>query len=241
VGEAREAVLAGFRGADEIEAEERQIREVVRGESLAGQVGVDQAEPLETAGGGAKPIERRDEDVVVRTDDHKGDLAPAGDQNADLAVDFPGELRKLAGQVMGDDPLRRDAPPVKLSDPLDLCRSEAGQVAVYLFDNDSFFIWRPLAFSSVGTMEQGLFGLQARISYHALVGVVKIQGGDRRLPSVKRGREEWKGKYKKAPGISPRGRSKGLILHETNRLRSSGSACSTAGSRCRLSLPNWCL
>jgi hypothetical protein len=70
--------------------------------------------------------------------DHIGDLAPAGDQDADLAVDLPGELRELAGQVVGDDPLRRDAPPVKLSDPFDLIRPESGQIAVNLFDVGSF-------------------------------------------------------------------------------------------------------
>jgi hypothetical protein len=38
---------------------------------------------------------------------------------------------------VGDDPLRRDAPPVELPDPLDLRRREAGQVAVYLLDGRS--------------------------------------------------------------------------------------------------------
>jgi len=33
---------------------------------------------------------------------------------------------------VGDDPLRRDAPPVDLPDPFDFGRREAGQVAVYL-------------------------------------------------------------------------------------------------------------
>ncbi len=102
-------------------------------------MGVDQAEPLETAGGGAEAVEGGDEDVVVRPDDDIGDLAPAGDQKADLAVDLPGEFRELAGQVVGDDPLRRDAPPVELPDPLDLRRSETGQVAVNLFDGRSFY------------------------------------------------------------------------------------------------------
>jgi hypothetical protein len=74
----------------------------------------------------------------VGSHDHIGDLAPAGDQNADLAVDLPGELRELAGQVVGDDPLRRDAPPVELSDPFDLIRPKAGQIAVNLFDGCSF-------------------------------------------------------------------------------------------------------
>jgi hypothetical protein len=126
VGETREAVLAGFHRTDEIEAEKRQIGKIVRGEPFAGQMGVDQAEALETAGGGAEAVEGGNEDVVVRPDDDIGDLTPAGDQNADLAVDLPGELRELAGQVVCDDPLRRDAPPVELTDSLDLRRSESG-------------------------------------------------------------------------------------------------------------------
>jgi len=35
---------------------------------------------------------------------------------------------------VGDDPFRRDPPPVKLADPFDFGRREAGQVAVYLLD-----------------------------------------------------------------------------------------------------------
>jgi hypothetical protein len=71
------------------------------------------------------------------THDDRGDFSPAGDEEAELAVEFAGNLGELAGQVMGDDPLRRDAPPVELPDTLDLGRSEAGQVAVNLFDGRS--------------------------------------------------------------------------------------------------------
>jgi hypothetical protein len=137
VGKAGKAVPACVDGADKIEAQQRQVREVVRGELFAAQMGVDQAEPPETAGGGAEAVEARNQDVVVRPDDHIGELAPAGDQNADLAVDLPGEFREPASEVVGDDPVRRDAPPVELSDPLDLIRPEAGQVAVDLFDGRS--------------------------------------------------------------------------------------------------------
>jgi hypothetical protein len=70
--------------------------------------------------------------------DDVGDLSPAGDEEADLAVEFAGNLGELAGQLMGDDPFRRDAPPVELSDALDIGRSQAGQVAVNLFDGLSF-------------------------------------------------------------------------------------------------------
>jgi hypothetical protein len=67
------------------------------------------------------------------THDDIGDLPPAGDEEADLAVDLPGYLRQRPGQLVGDNPLRRDAPPVELPDPLDLGRPEAGEVAVYSF------------------------------------------------------------------------------------------------------------
>jgi hypothetical protein len=76
----------------------------------------------------------------VGAHDHVGDLSPAGDENADLAVDFEGELRELAGDLLGEDPLRRDAPPVELADAPDFVRPEPGQIAVYLFDGRSFAI-----------------------------------------------------------------------------------------------------
>jgi hypothetical protein len=71
---------------------------------------------------------------VVRPHNDAGDFTPTGDQQTDLTIDLTGEFRKRPGQFMGDDPLRRDAPPVELTDPFDLRRSEAGQVAVNLFD-----------------------------------------------------------------------------------------------------------
>ncbi len=97
-------------------------------------------EPPETAGGGTEAVEIRNQDVVVRSDNNIGHLAAACDQNADLAVDLPGELRELAGQVVGDDPFRRDAPPLELPDPLDFGRRETGQVAVYLLYGRSLMI-----------------------------------------------------------------------------------------------------
>ena len=74
----------------------------------------------------------------MRSHDDTGDLPPARDQQAELAMDGAGELRKRPGQFMGDDAFRREASPVKLSDTLDLLRCESRQVAVYLFDDLSF-------------------------------------------------------------------------------------------------------
>lgn len=84
---------------------------------------------------------------MVRADDDVGDLAPAGDEEAELAVDLPGDLRDLPGQLMGDDTIRRDAPPAELPDASYLGRPEAGQVAVNLLDGCSFFVFRPILLS----------------------------------------------------------------------------------------------
>jgi hypothetical protein len=54
-----------------------------------------------------------------------------------LAVDGAGEFRDLPGELLGDDPLGRDAAPVELADAPELVRAEPGQVAVDLFDGSS--------------------------------------------------------------------------------------------------------
>jgi hypothetical protein len=138
VGLAGKSVVARLQGADEIESQQGEVRQVVRGEVFAGQVRMDQTEPLETAGGGTKALQGGDKDIVVRPCDDVSDFTTAGDQKADLTIDLAGEFRERPGQFVGDDPFRREAPPVELSDPFDLRRSEAGQVAVNLFDSGSF-------------------------------------------------------------------------------------------------------
>jgi len=62
------------------------------------------------------------------------DVALAADQDADLAVDLPGDLAKLPGQLEGEDPVNRDLAAVELLDAPDLAGLEAGCVAVNLVD-----------------------------------------------------------------------------------------------------------
>ena len=131
-------IVSCLQGADQIEAQQGEVRQIVRGEVFAGQVCVDQTESSESAGGGTEAVQGGDKDAVVRPHDDVSDFTPAGDQEADLTIDLAGEFRERPGQFMGDDPLRREAPPIELSDPFDLRRSEAGQVAVNLFYDGSF-------------------------------------------------------------------------------------------------------
>jgi hypothetical protein len=90
----------------------------------------------------------------VRTHDDIGHLPPAGDEDADLTVELAGELGKLAGQFVGDDPRRRDAPPVELADAFEFRRPEAGDVSVNLFYGRSLWCFRFPQTSSMAMLLQ---------------------------------------------------------------------------------------
>ena len=66
--------------------------------------------------------------------DHIGDLAPAIDQESKLSVQGARQFGELPGQFLGDDRVRRDAPPVELSESLLLIRPESGQMAMDFVD-----------------------------------------------------------------------------------------------------------
>jgi len=93
-------------------------------------MGVDEAESLEAGGGGAEAVQIGDENVPVRAGDDAGDVALPVDQDPDLAVDFPGKICELPGQFMSDKPVRGKAASIKLLQPLDLFRLQAGDIAI---------------------------------------------------------------------------------------------------------------
>lgn len=61
--------------------------------------------------------------------DNIGDVPPPADENADLTVDAVGQLREGAGEFMGEDAVRRDAPSIEPLDGFDVFRPQAGGVA----------------------------------------------------------------------------------------------------------------
>lgn len=74
---------------------------------------------------------------MVRADDDAADLAPAGKQDADLAVYSPGKLAKLPRQLAGHDAVRRHAPLVEFFQLPDFGRRQAGQFTIDTLDNGS--------------------------------------------------------------------------------------------------------
>jgi len=70
----------------------------------------------------------------VIADDDIVDVAPAADEDADLAVGLPGDLAELPGQLEGEHPVDRDLAAVEMLDAPDLAGLEAGRVAIDFVD-----------------------------------------------------------------------------------------------------------
>jgi len=81
VHNAGQTVQARFHGADEIEAEEGQVAEVLRIQGLGIKVGMNEPESLETGGGGAESLQAGDQDASMGADDHIGHFAPPAEQH----------------------------------------------------------------------------------------------------------------------------------------------------------------
>jgi hypothetical protein len=116
-------------GGDQIEAQQREVGEVVAGEGLAAQVGVDQAQAAEAAGGAAQTADVGQGDLRRVADEDVGDLAAPIDQHADLTVHRRRDLGEVAGQLGADHLGRGDPPPVDPLERLELARLEARDVA----------------------------------------------------------------------------------------------------------------
>jgi hypothetical protein len=105
---ARKSVFFGRQGADEVEPQQREVREIVPGERFPVEVGVDEPQPLEAALAGAELVEVRDHDLAVIPHDDKVDVALAADEDADLAVGLSGDLAEVPGKLEGENPVNRD-------------------------------------------------------------------------------------------------------------------------------------
>jgi hypothetical protein len=108
VGLAGKPVFLRRHGADEVEPQKGQVRQVIPGERLPVEVGVDESQPLETALAGAELVEARDHDLAVIPHDDEVDVALAADEDADLPVGLSGNLAEGPGKLEGENPVNRD-------------------------------------------------------------------------------------------------------------------------------------
>lgn len=103
-----------------VESQEGQVRQVVIRQPLPSQVRMDASKPPEPRLPSPVPGQIGDENSSLITDHHILNISPSVDEDTYLAPDLPGNLRHKPGQFRGDNPLRRDSPPVEAFDAVDL-------------------------------------------------------------------------------------------------------------------------
>jgi hypothetical protein len=137
----RETVRIRFHRAHKIEAEQREVCEVIPAEGFAVQMGMNQAQAFEACGSGTVSCKVRDNDFSVVADDDKQNVSLSADQYADLPADLTGELCQVSRQFMGEDSGGLDFSAVKLFDSLQLAGFEAGQIAINTVDMNSLHLF----------------------------------------------------------------------------------------------------
>jgi hypothetical protein len=86
-----------------------------------------QASEAPPAGAQAPPVGQLD--AAVMADHHVLHVAAPVDQHADLPAGLGAELGEVAGELVGDQAVRRDAPPEQVLELLDLAGLEAAGIA----------------------------------------------------------------------------------------------------------------
>src|SRR5262249_5165776 len=76
--------------------------QVVAGQGLVLEMGVDQPQAAEAGMAGAGAADVREDQLARVAYDHVLHLTPAVDEHADLPADFPRQFRKMARQLRGD-------------------------------------------------------------------------------------------------------------------------------------------
>ena len=109
----------------QVEAEERQVGEIVLGQRLAAQVRVDQAQPAEAPRAAAQTSDVRQHQLRCVPHDDVLDRTSPVDQDPDLAVELRRDLAHGGGELVRNHLTRRHAPPVDALQRLDLAGLEA--------------------------------------------------------------------------------------------------------------------
>ena len=127
--------LVHVNGDHQVEAQEREVVQVVLRQLLAAQVRVDGAQAAEAVGADARALQVGPLDAARVADGDVLDVALAVDEGAELAARLVREFGELARELGRDDLLGRDAARVELFDAPELVRLEPLGVAVNLCDD----------------------------------------------------------------------------------------------------------
>jgi len=95
---------------------------------------MDETKPFEADGRRPKTRKIGDQDPPMRSDDDVSNLSSAADQNPDLAVNLPRDLRQQTGQFLSNDTTRRNLPSINQTDSFNLFRLKTAQIAINPID-----------------------------------------------------------------------------------------------------------
>src|SRR5713226_4532124 len=124
------AVGAHAESRDQVQAQERQVGQVVLTQRFVAQMRVNHPNAAERLPAEAIVREVGQDDLAVVPDDDVLDRAAAIDQQADLAPDLAGEPRAEPGQLPGDDGIFGYPAAVDMLQPLQLAGLEPREITV---------------------------------------------------------------------------------------------------------------
>jgi hypothetical protein len=136
--EAWKTLRRHFNGAHEIEAQQGKIGEIIGAQGLAPQMSVQEAQAPEARLPGPVSSELGNLYPFCITDKNIEDVAPAVDEDANLATDLTGELAEIPGKLRRYDTVRWDASLKDLFQKVPLPGLEPQQVSLKLLDKRSF-------------------------------------------------------------------------------------------------------
>jgi hypothetical protein len=113
-----------------VEAQQREVRQVVAIEAFVVKVCMNAAQPAKATAASSQSTPVGEFDRLRSPAHHVSHSAAAIDENADLAADLETDLREFASEFVADDALDRNAAPGEPFQPAYLAGLETAGVAV---------------------------------------------------------------------------------------------------------------
>ena len=140
----RAAVGLHANGRHEIQPQQREIDEIVAGQRLVAQVGMDEAQAAEPASARSDAADLGQVDARGIAHEDVLDFAAPADEEPDLALELARQAAQERGQLGGSDLGRTQAPPVYALESVLLAGLEARDIAGDVVQGQEVSIARPL-------------------------------------------------------------------------------------------------